>query len=1062
MPAPSAAQLAGVAPIKSSGAPTPAELAGVSGTQGPVASSHSSGGGLLGFVHDVGNIVGGGTRAAVGDALGKVADTTEGIGTGIYQLAKASKVPQTLAAFPATVAEKPSLLAHPEALAHSYGQHLNTDLFGGSPSAVLKQYGNVATNPVGEYKAEAKTDPFVQDVAAMGKQTLTSLEHPGRDPFQTALTAATLLSAGAGGAARLAYAARALDAARVGSTGELVVTGSDAAKAALAAGDTVTPLTNAEKVTLIRRAGSPGYKPPTTQRFLNQPVAKLVHPAVEGERAEGPAAVEIGHKPVQLQASGSHLYRGAQGVGDKVMQKALDNGVTAARQTRTAKFAERRIAGALGESERISRNVAGAEATRVARSMENLDKGVPRRVGQLATFLRSANVTGEEASKYWADQAAKGIGDRVKLGPGAGQRATVLLSKLAQRIHDQGLLKVGDDGNVVVDEAKFPKLAVADKTVAGGQATREGILGDKALMTPEGLQTRLNLVAQRMGVDREGQGFTSLKTESKRSAQSPVARSNGTVIPLTKRLSLGKTATGAGVAKGLIPANTALVVARGLHDALRFVSSDRLRGRVAKLGSDIKRTGDDILARDPESKTQAEIPQDVKEMLGRSESTLTEAEHDTFRTAARKLLEDHIPGLKDNFEADRAAGLGTRAPEGYKWVPKQVVPDDLTSSVEARGKVEKFADAVNSAVTSATVYFKLGHLPTRLLTNLSTNLVQGSLAPGELRATVSLANDLSDAQKMDLTAATGTHGYQALPHAGTTRIAKIAGKGANAWARHIDAPFRLNAVLYELRQVGYDTPALIDKAIGHLKDQTRDGMDAASASKLDWAVRRANRASIMYDGLSAAEKRYVARYLWFFPWVKGAARFVGHTIEEHPFKAEAISQTGVLGARDRQNALGTVPPYEFGLTPLTGGQSPLTSNFSSFTPFSTAGNVAQLIQHPLNPDQGVEGQMNPFYAAITTLLTEAKEGKPHALRDALTQAVSPTPELQAVNAFRHPPGPTKMFGATNLGTGGSAREKALLSALARALGGTAVPRPTRKSALAKASNGYRTISIPKS
>jgi hypothetical protein len=1298
------------------------------------AKAKSSGGGIFGFVSKIpgAKAVEGGVQTA----LGKTASVADSLGTGVYDIAK-------------------SAVAPPDVGWGTVGHQWEDLLLHGKLD-------------------NQQHDPLAANVKAIAKSTATSVEHPLRDPVQTAITALMLLSGGASTAAKIGYASKALNAARVGDTGALVLQGSDAAKAAEAAGHVLTPLTRAEKTKLIAHTVSPLGKVPTAPRFLNVP--KLTAP--EGE---GPAA--LSHTPVQLQASGGHLYRAVQSLHDTLAQRALDAGLTDANPTRLAKHANKLVAGSVAEGSRVTANIRAADAARVAQASKLVDKGVSQRAAQLAMFLRSANVTGAEAAKYWRDQAAAGIGAKVKIGHGIGQRATAVLAKTAQDIHDNGILHLGEDGNVQVDAVKYPKLHAADQAVSVGQAAREKIIKDYGLMTPEALQTRLDLVGKKMagatfvkptpgklgvpsqgllrqrtlverlqtlhdrasgkaagaaeaavaklepaaspqeivgartrlarleaqhegaldtiaagmfgpadkrevayrnvenaktkraaagvprgltpqahaaGVQRTfearvaannaltaarnagatpeeisnletqyelaksnerlahsakiqkplskesrartapklkptvkaeqralaekavndaiaknpehptlkawqrrveaidqlkatlnpppeevfsedgapavtrvglgkepvaaavgsnivapgkvvaatgsaraerlgaalsvakdrlaqmeraayghvndkgefvpgrktqtgivggetarpGQGFVTLKTSVPRAPSSPIVRSSGSVIPLVKRLALGKTATGAGVAEGLIPAKTSLAVARALHEALRFVNSDELRGKVAALGSDVKRTIDDILVRDPAAAKAGKISTHVQELLGRSESTVTTPGEDTLRSAGRKILESHIPGLEDNFAADRAAGIGERAPAGFKWVPRQLVPDDLTSSVEPRGSAEKFANTVNSAVTAATVYFKLGHLPTRLLTNLSTNLVQGSLSPHELGKSVTLAKELSDSQKLDLTSVTGTHGYMALPHAGAGKIAAAATSGAGMWARHVDAPFRLNSVLYELRQIGIDTPEKIDAAIAQLKDPARAGMNAVDATKLDWAVRRANRAAIMYDGLSAAEKRYVARYMWFYPWTKGAARFAGHTLTEHPVKATAIEQTGVLGANDRQQQLGNVPPYELGLTPLTGGPSPLTANFSSFTPYSTVAQLAQMAQHPLNPDEGVFGQLNPVYSGLWALHDKGLAG-------AAGKALEPTPEYQVLTGGLNPPGPTKMFGTTDVGAPFGPGGRAAVSGLLRALGGAVVPRPTRKSVLNKTAHGYKAIYVPR-
>jgi hypothetical protein len=1031
-------------PLTGGQAATSSSLPPLTGTT-PVKSPPPKKTGLLGGIEHVAHKVESGTQAA----LGKTHDVTASIVTGLYHVADLE-----------TQALKHDV-QHPN-LGHHESLH---DFLHGNNNPASHQLGQIE--------------------AAQGRsivQSATSPSYIEHHPVTALLNDLALVSGGVGAVGKVAYLGKVANAARVAETGDLVEEGSAAAKAAEGAGHTVKPLTPSQKARLAARTAV--ARPPAAERTLRVP--KLEGPSqptedvlaagrkvknrvnaraavkrgekpklVIREQPEGPA--QLRHESVQIAtASRNPVARGFQAVHDAVAQKALDNGVTAAKQTRTARYAERRVAGSVGEGARITRNVRNADVAKVTAAARNLDRGVPARIGQLAMFLRSANVTGKEAADYWAKQAAAGIGDRVKVGRGAGQRQTAYLSKLAQAVHDRGLLKLDEAGNVAVDAERYPRLGNADQAVKLAQDTRAGIIADHGLISPEGLQSRLDLVGQKILGDqaRPGQGFVTLKTAITRTPQSPVARSRGSVIPLAKPLAVGKRATGRGIEKGLVPVSTTNAVARGLHEALRFVNSDELRGRVAKLGSDAKRTGDDILVRDPAADKAGKISQQVEQILGRSESTVTEPGEDNLRLAGRKLLEKAIPGLRDEFAENRAAAIGTRAPAGFKWVPKQLVPDDLTTAVQARGKVEKFADAVNSAVTSATVYLKLGHLPTRLLTNLSTNAVQGSFSPREIGKSAHLAHELTDAQKLDLTAATGTHGYQALPHAGAGAIAKIASKGANAWARKIDAPFRLNAILYELRQIGIDTPETIDKAIAQLKDPSRSGMSASQISRLDGAVRRANRASIMYDGLSAAEKRYVARYVWFYPWTKGAVRFAGHAAVEHPVKGAAIGQAGAEGSDYRRSVLGDVPPYELGLTPFTHGDRPLTGTLSSFTPFSTVGDVAELAAHPLNPDSGIIGQLNPYYGGVASLATAAAGGKKHAFSGALHDVVQPTPEAQVVNAYLHPPTNTKMFGPTPLGVH-NPRAASVLSALLRAAGGAAVPRPTNRGVLAAQARRHR-------
>lgn len=1367
--------------------------------------AHSGGGSLWGSIagavgsglHEAGHVLGQGAHD-VGVGLDKGSQVANAVGTGLYTLGKDVVAPGTHPSWAQVGAQWEHALGdvfHPERGIHSLAH----------PERILG------------------ADPAGRDIAGMANSTVSPIAHPLRSPANTALSLLALGTLGAGSVARAGYALDALGAAReaeaagaVGRAGELRA---GAAKA----------------------LGSPLHKPPTAARFLKVPSLR-----VKGG-GEGPP--ELFTRPVQLHASSGHLVRAIQGAHDALLQHALDRSTITGKQGLLAKYADRRIAGAEGEGTRITMNLRSVMERLLAASGKKFDNGVPKQAGQLALLLRSANVTGEEAARYWRAQAAQGVNPKL----------TSKLADLAQGIHDEQLIHVRDDGNVGVNREEYPLLGHAERLMTEAQQTRADIIREHDLMAPGArqaelagnhdlaaelraqadrqMQDRLDVVGekitgahyvkptpgrlgkpsqallkqrayvarleklhetalaktQRSGAkaagpndvmignrlvgpgkerelpvkppaplkttrepgpraepgatisrprtkaeaearltelekehnaavdqvaegmfgktniqeagargkenaraerqqkgltragqmagklddqiatlrerlakleeeqkakptpkgpdrlaslqkrideaakkrqslegkrfkssggssgrksvfrqsiaderrslaeqkvqqaieaepnhpalarwaartaeidklraalnpepdfmrepgapaakpdygtvetkapppeprpvprdvrvlaphprqlpatqrvtgpgrvitpnggaradriggalsvardkleqmerahanrieptgmvggnfERQGQGFVSLRTSEKRAAQTNVAaaRGIGGVIPRARRLSLGRPATGAGVAEGRIPMNTTLNVSRALHEALRFLNTEDFRGRIAKLGGNVRRTKDDILVADPAKVQAAEIPENIDVLLGRKVDLtkpvepISEAEHASLSEAAKTRLFEMIPGLRDGFAHDYEAPLGEHAPAGYVWVPRQMIPGEITRAATARNGLEKFADSVNSAVTAATVYLKLGHFPTRALTNLTTNVVQGSAHPGELARlgarklgveglmptwigqSVRLAHELSDEELHQLAAITGTHGYAALPHEGTSVAAKFATKGANWWAQHVDAPFRINAVLHELRQVGIDTPEGVREVLHYLDDPAAYGKDAAWTTKVDWAVRHANRSAIMYDGLNDFEKRYVVRLLWFYPWTKGATRFAFHTLSEHPLKAAGVVALGVKG-RNTENAgfpFG-YPTYEQSLAPVGNNK---TSDFSSLTPYGTLGQVGQIVRSPQNITQ----QLNPTYAGLAKALADAVEGKGTgtAVKDFGANATAPTPEAQIVNALLHPQGsgafpvaPNRIFGNT------------WQSALLRSLVGASFPRGTNANRL---------------
>jgi hypothetical protein len=262
--------------------------------------------------------------------------------------------------------------------------------------------------------------------------------------------------------------------------------------------------------------------------------------------------------------------------------------------------------------------------------------------------------------------------------------------------------------------------------------------------------------------------------------------------------------------------------------------------------------------------------------------------------------------------------------------------------------------------------------------------------------------------------------------------------GARFWARHADAPFRFNALAYELRKAGISTPAEVRRALDGLESGGH-GLPAHEWSKISAAARRADREAIAYDRLNPFEKRYLTRGIWFYPWVKGSTVFTVRSFLEHPYKGAALGALGAIGVRRQKQLLGQVPSYEQGLVPLGGGKHPLTTDFSTFSPFATA---AGLLNIPRVPGSLAE-QFNPALgsAGQFTYGVNAYGGpSQNPYRDALLSLFSPTPEQQIAEAFaaQHENQSKRMFKKT---PGGLAL---------RYLIGPAYPRRVNRAALAKA------------
>jgi hypothetical protein len=853
----------------------------------------------------------------------------------------------------------------------------------------------------------AKNDPLSRDIKAMGRATAQTVEHPLRDPFQTALTVLPLVTAGFGAAARAGEAAGAL------RTGE----------GAAAAGKA-----------LLR-------KPPLRPRLI-----------------------QVGDEQVALHASRNPAVRAAQAVYDTRLQKAVNERP----ESRLAAHAAKRVGGAISETGRMQARMRAVPAQQLAKAAKRL--GGRQRVEQAALELTSVNTTPERAAAYHLGQAAKGVepalnraaaklyskvGERrmltmnkdgdvivnadehprlaladVRLADVQG-RGDEILARYGQRTVEQLQARVNAPGRIRAGGTFGPKAATVERLRVGDRVRlpgREsgvltavdrssGIVRATVYDKAAGKWGEVSYPADQLDVRtggqiaggetaRPGRGFVSYATSEPRAPRGPAAVSAGPVVGEARTPITSKAFTGAGVERGLVPKDVTGQAARHYQQIVRFVNTSEHRAAAVRAGTDARRSSRDVLVKIPGAEHE-QIPAAVSEILGKAKLTSNDLEG--VQAALNAYREELVPGLRNRFARDRALPIGTSAeeaakavnlptPKGYRWVDRNVLGDLGHAGPGPRGPVTRVADRINSAVTAATVYFKIGHVGTRVFTNATTNLIQGSLQPVAIGHAVRLWHALSDTDKMRALAAAGQHGFEALPHEGVGVTARVAGAGARWWAKHADAPFRFNSIAFEARKAGYGTPARFGELLDRLERPHAFNMNAAEQAKVQWVANRANRAAIAYDRLGETERRFLTRAIWFYPWVKGASMFLGHTIVEHPYKSFVGGQAGVQGRERQARELGPLPSYEGGLFKVGGGQQPLVTDLSTFSPFATPADLLDVAARPAQ----ASGLLNPVYTAGTNLIFGLNQfgGKSRSpVKDALASLAAPTPEAQLVEAY---------------------------------------------------------------
>jgi hypothetical protein len=305
------------------------------------------------------------------------------------------------------------------------------------------------------------------------------------------------------------------------------------------------------------------------------------------------------------------------------------------------------------------------------------------------------------------------------------------------------------------------------------------------------------------------------------------------------------------------------------------------------------------------------------------------------------------------------------------------------------------------------VYAKPGHFATRYVTNASLNILQGAASPLGIAKTARLAHALTDREALQV-AALGGQGYVHAIFDGVEgknalsgAAGKAAGLGAKFWG-HQDTPFRFNAVAYEMRKLGFNTPEKVKELLAN-PDKYR--------AQLDEIGKRANRENIAYDNLSTREKQVVSRVFWFYPWLKGATQYGGRLVYEHPIKAGLIGNLGTIGQQQAQKDLGPVPSREAGLFKVGGTHDhPVASLPNTLNALHTPASILEsalgmLGGHFGTPAAEIGGMLTPAIRAGEAVANKTDQygtPTPHASVGKILeqQLVGGSPEVLAYTRLR--------------------------------------------------------------
>jgi hypothetical protein len=424
----------------------------------------------------------------------------------------------------------------------------------------------------------------------------------------------------------------------------------------------------------------------------------------------------------------------------------------------------------------------------------------------------------------------------------------------------------------------------------------------------------------------------------------PKVSSGGTFGHTQKPSSL-KTSTGGSVEHALERGDVTNLVAERHAEAVRLGKIDRVVQKFKHAGETVPRRKDDVFMWTDKTVSNERIPKEVREFLDNPESIAKlppDEQTSLIDKVKQAAFERHDwqadPAKLDEFQKLAKQGKGV-------FVPRRLLGEFAKSDYQLSGiPGVKFADAVNNAQKTGLIYLKFNYPVVQGVSNAAMNIIhQGFAYPRNVTAAVRLENKLGPEYAAIVDDLMGQGAVVQAQFEGQGTVARASQKLAHIMGSKVDTPARRAAWYHEAIKAGYRTP----EKMRALVDEPQNAGDLAEVTQ------RGREAIVDYSEMGPFERQVVRRLIFVYPWQKGATKYAGHFLRDHPIQAAALAQIGELGRERSDHVFGEVPSYLRGLIPVDGkAVNPSGVNFFQ-TPAQIGGAVAGFASG--DPAQGSAG-----------------------------------------------------------------------------------------------------------
>lgn len=821
-----------------------------------------------------------------------------------------------------------------------------------SPSGLYQAGKAVAEATAGNPK------PLLTLAEATGKGVVTDLKHPLRHPGNTLLDAGSLLSLGAGAAARVG------EVGRVAEAGE----GAGAvAKAALKG-----PKPEARNINLGERGSVARgyYSRSASTRAIQKGIDKLQekHPNVRFGLRNQPE--KVGFERAQNER-----------VRDAIRSHPAHALVAVAKQMKVDK------------AQRLALRVV-AEEVPLGERIADTQKFLTDATGRTKRLLQNHLTLLRRTQTYVHDVASPDGRLVPRIRP--AQENLVELYARSKKVADKRERDLIDAGYLTNAGAQARKDAPGNlsRTGAAYPLGKDAANGQMSLLSEHGFNPD---VMPELFHNREGFYVTYRLAKSSKSLGKGVQLGIRNQIGVPKiDAELTHEYSGAANAAGLVHPDTPLVVAESALRSNRLLSLFHQRDELKTLAkSKVTDPANDIPIR-PIWMKSTPWPAEIRAYIDNlDQGLIPEAEQPGI---AKKVMDFVLP--REEF---RASHVGLEIP-GVEWIDKRELgklnlPGPLVGAGQHPGfsRAISTVDAINNAERAAILYAKPAYIAPNVIGNTALNMIQqGVFAPVNLTKSALLNSRLGTDLLAKLDAVMGEGVVKSLGNAQSVGHRAI-DKAANFYQKGVDTPFRRAAFLHEARRAGYRTIAQVKTLLE----------DPAKEEELIRVTRSANDAIIDYGRLGPVERDFIRRIVFFYPWVKGSTQYGARFLADHPQQAALLGQEGKQGAAKDLADLGHVPSFADGIFRVgSRNGTPMTLNFNNAGVINTPAQLLEGIKNLGSASAADElGQnLTPVLQAIEAVVNrQGVRSKQSPLQAVVQQMLSNLPAVATVQGLRHPP-----------------------------------------------------------